>query len=91
VQVDLEIACGTVNTARLEYALRNAEFEPDSERVWRWVAEHDAARAVVKFELLADLPDAAAASTIVFESCENSAPSTFAGPGSRHATWLLAN
>jgi hypothetical protein len=29
VQVDLEIACGTVNTARLERALRNAEFEPN--------------------------------------------------------------
>jgi len=71
--------------------LRNAEFEPDSERVWRWVAEHDAARAIVKFELLADLPDAAAASTIVFESCENLGAVNLRGPGSRHATWLLAN
>jgi len=33
VQVDLEIACGSVNTARLEQALLNAEFEPDSERI----------------------------------------------------------
>lgn len=35
VQVDLEIASGPVQTARLERALRNAEFEPNSERVWR--------------------------------------------------------
>lgn len=81
VQVDLEIACGTVNTTRLEYALRNAEFEPDSERVWRWVAEHDVGRAVVKFELLADLPDAAAASTVVFESCENLGAVNLRGTG----------
>lgn len=33
VQVDLEVACGAVNTARLENALRNAEFTPDAERV----------------------------------------------------------
>ena len=39
VQVDLEIACGSVNTSRLEQALRDAEFEPDNERVWRWAAE----------------------------------------------------
>jgi hypothetical protein len=33
VQVNLEIACGAVNSARLEQALKNAEFEPDGERV----------------------------------------------------------
>ncbi len=32
VQIDLEIATGSVNAARLEQALRNAEFEPDSEQ-----------------------------------------------------------
>lgn len=57
VQVDLEIACGSVNTARLERALRNAEFEPDSQRTWRWMAEVPGPPAVVKFELLADLDD----------------------------------
>jgi len=31
VQVDLEIACGSVQTRRLELALLNAEFEPDGE------------------------------------------------------------
>ncbi len=33
----------------------NAEFQPDSERVWRWVADGYAPKTVVKFELLADL------------------------------------
>ena len=28
VQVNLEIACGSVNSERLETALKNAEFEP---------------------------------------------------------------
>lgn len=36
VQVDLEIASGATRTGRLEQALANAEFRPDSERVWRW-------------------------------------------------------
>ena len=36
VQVNLEIAAGTFNAQRLERALLNAEFEPDTERVWRW-------------------------------------------------------
>ncbi len=71
VQVDLEIACGSVNTSRLEHALLNAEFVPNAERVWRWVADQGPARTVVKFELLADLPNAVAASTIVFDGCKN--------------------
>ena len=51
VQVDLEIACGAVNTARLEQALLNAEFVPTSARVWRWVAEDPSlGKATVKFE-----------------------------------------
>ena len=70
VQVDLEIACGAVHTARLEQALRNAEFAPDGERAWRWVAEGTTPRTVVKFELLADLDSAPADSTVRFEACE---------------------
>ena len=55
VQLDLEVACGAVNTARLENALRNPEFEPDASRVWRWVTDGVDGKTVVKFELLADL------------------------------------
>ena len=57
VQVDLEIACGAVQTRRLERALLNAEFEPDGERVWRWRADAPEHGMVIKFELLADLED----------------------------------
>ena len=51
VQVNLEIACGAVNTERLEHALRNAEFEPDGEYSWRWSTQNGRTRAVVKFEV----------------------------------------
>jgi hypothetical protein len=39
VQVDLEIAGGAANAARLEHALRNARFTPDSQHIWRWRAD----------------------------------------------------
>jgi hypothetical protein len=81
VQVNLEIACGAVNTARLERALRNAEFEPDNDRVWRWVAEPGAARTIVKFELLADLQDKPAGSEIHFDSCEKLGAANLRGTG----------
>jgi hypothetical protein len=67
VQVNLEIAAGSVNAARLEQALRNAEFVPDAERVWRWRADEGDRVAVIKFELLADLDDQPAGATVVFE------------------------
>ena len=70
VQVNLEIACGAGTTRRLEHALRNAEFEPDAERVWRWTADTTRTKTVVKFELLADLNDEPAPSTITFVECE---------------------
>lgn len=66
VQVDLEIACGAVNASRLERALRNAEFVPDEGQVWRWRAGSESG-VVVKFELLADLDDAPANATIMFD------------------------
>lgn len=70
VQVNLEIECNAVNTARLERALRNAEFEPDSEQVWRWRVVSDEVRAEVKFELLADLDGEANETTLHFDDCE---------------------
>lgn len=70
VQVDLEIACGAVNGARLERALQNAEFEPDGERNWRWSTDTLASPVIVKFELLADLDEAPANSTVRFDGCE---------------------
>ena len=71
VQVDLEIAYGAVNTARLEQALHNAEFVPEDDRTWRWVADGTVPGTVVKFELLADLHDQLAGARISFDACEN--------------------
>jgi hypothetical protein len=70
VQVNLEIECGAVNTERLERALKNAEFEPDSEQIWRWKVISEGARAVVKFELLADRDDQQAGANFRFDNCE---------------------
>jgi hypothetical protein len=81
VQVDLEVACGAINTARLENALRNAGFEPDSARVWRWIAEGTPAKTVAKFELLADLDDQPNEAIVRFNACENLGAVNLRGTG----------
>ena len=81
VQVDLEIACGAVNTARLERALRASGFTPEDARIWRWVADDTIAAPVVKFELLADLQDQPAEATISFDACENLGAVNLRGTG----------
>lgn len=80
VQVDLEISSGVVNAAQLEEALRNAEFTPDAERVWRWKSATEP-RTVVKFELLADLNNQPAGAVIVFEGCQNLGAVNLRGTG----------
>ena len=71
VQVNLEIAGGSVQAARLEQALRNAEFLPDDERIWRWnLNDPSGLRATVKFELLADLDNEPNNATVEFDGCE---------------------
>jgi hypothetical protein len=79
VQVDLEIECGVVNTARLEQALRNAEFEPTNGRVWRW--KFDGGATVVKFELLADLETAPSGDVLSFKGCEQLGAVNLRGTG----------
>ena len=81
VQVDLEIAGGAVNTARLERALRASGFTPEDARIWRWVADDTIAAPVVKFELLADLQDQPAEATISFDACENLGAVNLRGTG----------
>lgn len=81
VQVDLEIACGAVNAARLERALRNAGFVPEGGRPWRWSTSRNSAAAVVKFELLADLRDEPAEETVTFDACENLGALNLRGTG----------
>jgi hypothetical protein len=78
VQVDLEIECGTVNAVRLERALKNAEFEPTSDGIWRWRLD---GRTVVKFELLADLDTVAAGDILSFEGCEQLGAVNLRGTG----------
>ncbi|MDO8306938.1 MAG: hypothetical protein Q7V58_01095 [Actinomycetota bacterium] len=81
VQVDLEVAAGAVNAARLEQALMNAEFQPDSDRAWRWTAEGDSAPAIVKFELLTDLDDQPEGATVHFDGCERLGAANLRGTG----------
>lgn len=92
VQVDLEIAYGSVNARRLERALRNAEFEPDGDRVWRWVADGPG-QAIIKFELLADLQEHPGGTTVRFDGCERLGAANLPGTGfaSRDVEDLLAN
>jgi hypothetical protein len=82
VQVDLEIAAGATHTRRLERALANAEFRPDSERVWRWELQTDTGRkATVKFELLADLEDQKQGAIITFDDCQQLGAVNLRGTG----------
>ena len=81
VQVDLEIACGSANTKRLERALRNAEFEPEGKCVWRWRAEGPSAAAIVRFELLADLDSAPAGASVRFDGCDSLGAANLRGTG----------
>ena len=59
-----------MNVRKLEQALRNAEFEPDAERAWRWTSDALGVRAVVKFELLADDDEVGHGETLVFRECD---------------------
>ena len=67
---DLEIAAGATNAARLEQALKNAEFESSDGRTWRWQTRADESKAIVKFELLTDLEDQPASATVNFAECD---------------------
>jgi hypothetical protein len=80
VQVDLEISSGAVNAARLEEALRNSEFLPDAQNIWRWKSA-TAPRTVVKFELLADLNTQPAEAVIVFDGCTDLGAVNLRGTG----------
>jgi Nucleotidyl transferase AbiEii toxin, Type IV TA system len=79
VQVDLEIACGSVNGVRLEQALRDAEFQPTG-KVWRWTSR-GIDRAVVKFELLADQTDVATNVELTFDGCTALGAANLRGTG----------
>lgn len=69
VQVNLEIECGSINTIRLEKALRAAGFVSDGNRIWRWVEDGYITTTTVKFELLVDLPDKLMETKVAFAKC----------------------
>jgi hypothetical protein len=80
VQVNLEISSGSVNTVRLEQALRNAGFTPDTRNIWRWKS-HSAPKMVIKFELLADLDTHPAEAVIKFDGCADLGAVNLRGTG----------
>lgn len=80
VQVDLEIASGAANAARLELALRSSGFTPDAGSIWRWKYA-GGPQAVIKFELLADLPSRPAEAVIRFDACKDLGAVNLRGTG----------
>lgn len=80
VQVDLEIAAGSVNTARLERALRNADFVCEG-TAWRWRLDTAESRSIVKFELLADQDDAVNGAELRFVGCAELGAANLRGTG----------
>lgn len=82
VQVDLEIAGGAEHARRLEIALKNADFRPDSERVWRWeTVQGGGYKAVIKFELLADLDDQPQSADVRFDHTDQLGAVNLRGTG----------
>jgi hypothetical protein len=79
VQVDLELARGSVEAGRLEKALRNAEFVPGGEHIWRWKLADSP--TVVKFELLADLDTEPNEAVIAFDDCDELGAVNLRGTG----------
>ena len=81
IQVDLEVASEAVNAPRLEQALRAAGFIPTVDQVWRWATAASGFRTEIKFELLADLDDQRAGTTIAFTDCEDLGAANLRGTG----------
>jgi len=88
VQVNLEIAGGSVNASRLEAALRSAGFVPDRDRVWRW-RDRGAPGLVVKAEFLADLDDVPNQATVTFDGCDQLGAVNLRGTGFATRDWQL--
>jgi hypothetical protein len=79
VQLDLEIASGSVDARRLEEALRNAGFEPGGEYIWRWKLA--GTPTVIMFELLADLHDKPNEAIVEFAQCDQLGAVNLRGTG----------
>lgn len=86
VQVDLEIQAGAANAARLERSLRAAQFTPSAQYVWRW-QDRSVPGVIVKIELLADLSDAPAESTVIFRGSNELGAVNLRGTGFAARNW----
>ena len=78
VQVDLEIASGSVDAPRLEKALQAAGFTPAKQGnlskggAWRWQTKSEQGNRVeVEFDLLADREDLPSNQIIKFQGCDH--------------------
>ena len=81
VQINLEIVCGAANATVLEKALRGAGFAPEAGCPWRWVANRAPDKAGIKFEMLADLDNEPASSTILFDASDSLGAANLRGTG----------
>jgi hypothetical protein len=88
VQVDLEIQAGAPNAARLEQALRTAQFNPSGQYSWRW-QDRSVPGAVVKIEFLADLSTAPTEATVTFSGSEALGAVNLRGSGFAARDWRL--
>ena len=86
IQVDLEIQGGLVHAARLEHALQEAGFAPDTTRVWRWKDERTPGM-VVKVEFLADLDDIPNEQVVSFDDCGALGAVNLRGTGFASQDW----
>jgi hypothetical protein len=82
VQVDLEIATGSVDGPRLEKALRDAGFLPGDKDVWRWQTTiFGETKAEVTFDLLADQENFSANEILLFDGCDHLGAANLRGTG----------
>mgnify|MGYP001587136078 CR=1 FL=1 len=82
VQVDLEIASGSVDAPRLEKALRSAGFLPGVKDVWRWQTRiFGETKAEVTFDLLADQENFSANEVLLFDGCDHLGAANIRGTG----------
>ena len=66
----------------MEIALKNADFRVDSERVWRWeTVQGGGYKAVIKFELLADLDDQPQSANVHFAKTDQLGAVNLRGTG----------
>lgn len=78
----------SVNSARLERALRDCAFTPDDQRVWRW-RDDSSSEMIVKIEFLADLDDVGDYKTLIFDGCDSLGAINLRGSGFAARDWNL--